>query len=203
VVLGELSPKQRATLTFWFRVVLLFTASLLPAPWVADGYTTLFAAATNGALAIVNGNPWVHFHLEAPAAIRVAGSWKAPLVITDPDARAIGQILINVRTFSYIPMATFLALALASPLRGWRRNAHVVGGGVAAMAVFTTLFAALPIIARYAAVGAFGTTAAAVVDTSYQALATPVMVYFVPLLVWWLLMWLTSPADELPSLHAS
>jgi hypothetical protein len=88
-------------------------------------------------------------------------------------------------------MATFLALALASPLRGWRRNAVVVGAGTAVMAVFTTVFTALPILARYAAAGAFSDTTAAAVDTSYQALATPVMVYFVPLLVWWLLMWLT------------
>lgn len=192
-----IDASRRAALAFWLRVVLLFSAALLPAPWVADGYSTLFANATNAALGAVNGNPWVQFHLEPPPEIRVAGSWKIPLVMRGPDQQPIGSILINVRTFSYIPMATFLALALASPLRGWRRNALVVGGGAAVMAVATTIFAALPILARYAAVGAFGGTVGAAVDTSYQALATPVMVYFIPLLVWWLLTWLTraDPAE--------
>jgi hypothetical protein len=190
----ELTPR-RAALAFWLRVVLLFVAALLPAPWMADAYTSLFATATNGVLAAVNSNPWVHFHVQPPVAIRVAGSWKAPLVISGPNAETIGQILINVRTFSYIPMVTFLALALASPLKGWRRNAVVLGGGVAAMAAFTTFFAALPILAQYARVGAFGSTATKAVDTTYQALSTPVMVYFAPLLLWWLLMWLTRPAD--------
>jgi hypothetical protein len=194
VVQGD-GERKRAARAFWLRVVLLFTAALLPAPWLADVYTSVFATATNGVLALVNSNPLVHFHLQSPPAIRLAGSWKTPLLMTGPDGQTIGQILINVRTFSYIPVATFLALALASPLRGWRRNAVVLGGGATAMAVFTTFFAALPILAKYAAAGVFGETAGTAVDTSYQALSTPVMVYFVPLLVWWLLMWLTRPAD--------
>jgi hypothetical protein len=182
---------RRDKLLFWFRFALLFAVCLMPVPWLADAYSSVFARGVDVALAIVNRHSSVRFHVEPPEHLRVRGSWKPTLRIEEARTGETKTLQLNLRTFSFLPIATFLALALASPLIGWRRNLVVLAAGLGSMVVITTFLASLPILMRFVEIGAFGGTVAATLETSYQALATPVMMFFIPFLVWWLLMWLT------------
>ena len=104
---------------------------------------------------------------------------------------------LDIRSFSYRPLATFFVLALAWPLKGRRRNAIVLGLGGLTMALVTTVLVGLPIAATLAtATASRGSAARAAIETAYHALETPVMMYFLPTLVWWLFIWRTRPQAE-------
>jgi hypothetical protein len=183
--------RRKVILGFVLRFVMLLAVELMPLPWLADSYATGFAALSNVALAPVNLNSWVHFHMEAPAEIRSKGEWAVNLRMDELQTGATSAIPVNVRILSYLPMAMFLALALAAPLSGRWRVARVLGIGVPVMAVITTVLAASPVLARFGAVGTFGAAGAPLTMTLYRVLATPVMIFFMPALVWWLVVWRT------------
>jgi hypothetical protein len=189
---ARIGPKAKARAAFWLRFALLFVASRLPVPFVADLYAATFAGAANVGFAVVNHTQSsVALHLEPPERIHVLGSWKPLLHI---EERATGQtrtIPLNVKIFSYYLMATFLALALATPLAGARRQAIVIGGGLAATAAVSTALTALPVLVEYAVTGALGAALGSAVETAYMGVLTPAMAYLVPVLIWWLLVSLT------------
>jgi hypothetical protein len=176
------------------RFALLFVATRLPVPFVADLYAATFAGVANVGFAVVNHTQSsVALHMEPPDSIHVLGSWKPLLHI---DERATGErrtIPLNVKIFSYYLIATFLALALATPLSGLRRHAIVIGGGLAATATVSTALTALPVLVEYAVTGALGGALGSAVETAYMGVLTPVMAYVVPVLIWWLLVSLTRP----------
>jgi hypothetical protein len=183
--------RRNVVLGFGLRFALFFGAALMPLPWVADGYSTGFAALSNGALAVVNLNSWVHFHVEPPEQIRWKGTWAVNLRLDERQTGETTSIPVNVRVLSYLPVAMFLALALAAPLEGRRRTTRVLCIGLPVMAVVTTVLAASPILARFGAIGTFGAAGAQATMTFYRVLATPVMIFFIPALVWWLVVWRT------------
>jgi len=187
-----LTAARREVLLFWLRFGLLFGASLMPIPWLADTYATVFAAVSNVALAPVNARGPITFRVEPPARIRVTGSWKPILRISDPGGRLPPAEAINLKTLSYRPIAVFLALALASSLRGRRRNALVLGGGLGVMLAVTTFLTALPTLTELAVRGLLGGVLGALVETCFKGLLTPIMVLVIPALVWWLLVWRTG-----------
>jgi hypothetical protein len=53
------------------------------------------------------------------------------------------------------------------------------------MVVLTTLFSALPVLARFGRLGTLGVGAGIAATTAYRALATPVMMYALSALAWW------------------
>jgi hypothetical protein len=99
------------------------------------------------------------------------------LRMEDRDVRRAVVAPLDLRSFSYRPMAAFVALAAASTRRGLRRNAILWVGGLGLMLVLTTLFSALPVLSRYGAKGVLGWGAGVAAITAYRALATPVMAY--------------------------
>ena len=107
------------------------------------------------------------------------------LRMEDRDVRRAVVAPLDLRSFSYRPMAAFVALAAASTRRGLRRNAILWGGGLCLMVALTTLFSALPVLSRYGNKGALGWGAGVVAITAYRALATPVMTYALSALAWW------------------
>jgi hypothetical protein len=175
---------KREHVAFTVRVAILFAVSLAPWPWVADGYTTLLGRGTNAALEALDGPSRVAVRFVAPASIRSEGSWKADVVLEDRDTGRSMKTRFDTKSFSYRPMATFLVLVLASFRRGWRRNAIVVGGGLAVMALATMALSALPLLSRFGAAGTLGVVPGLAFQTLHQALATPVMMYAIAVIVW-------------------
>ncbi len=185
--------------TFAIRFAIFFAVSLMPVPGLADVYTTAFAHATNGALALVDGPSRVAVRVEAPARIEAHGSWKANMLLADRETGRTLRTRFDTRSFSFRPIATFIALAAASHRRGRRRNAIVWGGGLALMAVLTTALSALPLLSRFGAAGALGTVPGLVVQTMYQALATPVMICAIAVIAWGLVSLVAARDRDYPA----
>jgi hypothetical protein len=125
----------------------------------------------------------VTMEFEPPESIAAQGQWKGNLRIQSNLTGQVAHTNLNIRTFSYRPLATFFALALSAPLGGVRRKALIVGGGSLLMFGLGMFFSALPILARLSATGALGVASGLAVRTIYEAIATPVMMYAVPLIV--------------------
>ncbi len=176
-------PDRKQARLFLFHFAMLFTAFLLPWPCLADAYTSAFDATANGALAPINALTHVKMQFEPPESIEMHGSWKAKLRLEDEQTGQVVRTNLDVRGFSYSPLATYLALALAAPLRGRRRTALIVAGGALLMVALGLFFSALPILAHFGAGGVFGVGLGLAVRTLYEAMATPVMIYAVPLIV--------------------
>jgi hypothetical protein len=186
-------PERRALIVFGIRFVVVFTVLLLPVPWLPDTYVTLMGGATNAMLAIADAGATVSVRFEPPVRIVQEGSWKANLRVEDRQAWRSTSFRLDMRSFSYRPFATFVALTAATSIQGARRRLALWAGGLLCMFVVTNSFAALPLLSRFAIAGAFGELPGLLVRTLYQATATPVMVYLLPLLVWSLLLLLTKP----------
>ncbi len=189
-------PDRKQALLFLLHFAMLLTAFFWPWPWLADAYTSAFDAAANGVLAPINVRTHVKMQFEPPESIERGGSWKAKLRLEDEQSGQVVSANLDVRGFSYRPLATYLALALAAPLRGQRRTALILAGGTLLMVVLGFFFSALPILARFSEGGMFGTGVSAAVRTLYEALATPVMVYAVPLMVFWALVFCHRPRRQ-------
>lgn len=194
-----MTPARREQAGFWLRFAFLFGISWVPIPWLPDAYSTAFAAVANGALAVTDLASSTRSRVHAPQCLRMVGSWKPALTVDGPGSEH-REAPLNVKTFSFRPLAMFLALALASTLEGRRRKLLVIGGGAGAMLGLGTLLTLLPPLTELAVRGQLGDGVGLAVETSYVVLLTPLMVYLVPLLVWWLFMWRTSttgaPARE-------
>jgi hypothetical protein len=180
------SPSERTKLvSFGVRFVLVFALLLMPLPWLPDAYVTAMGRVTNAMLSVVDARARVGVRFEPPARIAKEGSWKANLRVDDRKSAQAVTIPLDMRSFSYRPVATFVALAAASSIKGARRRLALWAGGLLSMWLWTTGFSALPLLSRFAIGGAFGDVPGRLVRTVYQATATPVMVYAMPVFVWW------------------
>ena len=173
---------------FLLKFVVLFTVLLTPIPWLADGYCTVYCTAGNGILSLMtHTDDRFQLSLEPPESIRAQGSWSPTLRVVDWSSGAVATPKLSVRTFSYLPIALYLALAVASRHGDWRRWVKVLGAGMLLMTVITLALSALPVLDKFAALGALGPMTTPVVETLYQALATPIILYAIPLVLWWVL----------------
>jgi hypothetical protein len=185
------------------RFAVVFVVLLLPVPWLADAYVTAVGGLTNVLLPLADAPLGCRPRFQAPEALRAEGSWKAVLRVEEIETGRETRLKVDLRTFSYRPLAAFVALAAASPVRSRRRRAALWAGGLLAMFLATTAFTALPFIERFALGGAFGPGLTAAVRTAYQALSTPTMVYAMPALVWWLAWrWAVRPEHGAPAAAA-
>ena len=174
---------------FALRALLLFALFISPLPWVADTYTTIYGTISNGFLMLADHDSRYGFRCEPPPSIRAHGSWTGVLRVEDRGAQEIAHMKLDVRAFSYRPMATFWALALGARLKGRRRKAIVMGGGLALMAAVS---ACITIIAglRFGIGKVLGFGDGPVNEAAYEALTTPAMAYVIPLVCFCALVWL-------------
>lgn len=182
-----LRPDRKQALLFLLHFTMLFVAFLMPWPWLADAYATGFDVTANGLLLPINSLSEVKLRFEPPESIAIHGSWKAKLHVEDTRTGQVARTNLDVRGFSYRPLATFMSLAIAAPLHGRRRIAVVLGAGGLLMVALGMFFSALPILAKFSAGGALGVGPGLAARTAYEAIATPVMVYAIPLIVFWAL----------------
>lgn len=186
--------RQHPTMAFGIRFSVLFLALLLPIPWLADSYVTLFSCVGNEVIETVNGDDArFDLTLRPPETIQPRGDWGLELRVVDRETRAVATPKLSVRTFSYLPFATFIALCVASLHVGLRRWVKVFGAGVLLMSVATMFLSSLPVLEKFGILGVLGEVPAKIVATAYQALATPIMLYAIPMFLWWALMSVTRP----------
>ena len=183
-----LQSERKVTLQFALHASMLFVAFLLPWPWLADMYVCAFDAVANALLLLINSTSPVQLRFIPPAGFTVHGSWKGSLQLAMATTGQIAQTHLDVRGLSYRPLVTYLALALALPLAAQsRRRLVALSMGTLLMVSLGFVFSALPILSRLSAGGAFGKPTTLVVATAYEAIATPVMVYAIPVILFWLI----------------
>jgi hypothetical protein len=172
--------------------LVLLVLSWLPLPYAADLYSTIVARGCNAAVSVIDWGWRVGVTFEAPEKVQPWGTWKPTLVLLDRKLGRRQPELWDERSLSWIPMATFVAIASASTVfarRTWRRTALLWAVGLGAMAVATSGMIALGLAARFAQAGALGDAPGLVVRTAHNILAGPVMMYLIPAAVWFAL-WL-------------
>jgi hypothetical protein len=165
--------ERKSLIAFSFRATVLFVLLVLPIPWLADGYVAAVGRLTNAVLSVVDAGAGVGARFDLPARIRKEGSWKASLRVENRRSGATAWGRLHMRSLSYRPVATFVALAGASRMKGVRPRLALWAGGLFSMFWMTTGFCALPILSQFATAGAFGKVPGLVVRTVYQAIATP------------------------------
>jgi hypothetical protein len=184
-------PSRRPLQRFAVRFGILFILTLLPLPGLQSFYTALFRLAANAVLSLSSDAAPVAFRFEplpSPSASASAGrndGWTLDLHVLNPGASRDTVVPFNVRASSYRPIATFLALAFAALITGWRSRARLVGIGMIAMIVITAGLTVAQAI--YDGLGQdLGFTPGPVVTTICQALTSPAMsLYAIPILVFW------------------
>jgi hypothetical protein len=165
----------------------LLVLAWLPLPYVADVYSTLVARGSNAVVDVIDRGWRVGVTFEPPETVRAWGTWNPTLVLVD---RKLGRSLVerwDERTLSWLPVATFVALAAASTVfasRPWRRTALFWLLGLCAMAAITSGMIALGLAAPFAQHGALGDTLGLAVRTVHNVVAEPAMMYLIPAAVW-------------------
>jgi hypothetical protein len=178
---------KRTYLVFAVRFTFVLALLLAPLPYVADTYAIAIGNVTNAILWAVDWPLPIGFSYQPPGQITRNGSWKMGLRKEDRDLHRAVVTPLDLRSFSYRPMAAFVALAAASTRPGLRRNAILWVGGLGLMLVLTTLFSALPVLSRYGAKGVLGWGTGVAAITAYRALATPIMTYALSAAAWYAL----------------
>jgi hypothetical protein len=178
------APDRKQAIFFLLRFAIVFVLLHLPLPWLADAYTSIYDSAANYLLCpILNQLSDVSMEFMPPETIEAQGHWDGNLRIQSNATGQVARTNLNIRAFSYRPLATFFALAVSARLGGFRKKALVVGGGSLLMFAVGMFISALPILARFNAIGALGVAPGLAVRTLYEAVATPVMMYAIPLIV--------------------
>jgi hypothetical protein len=173
--------KRNPVWAFGLRFCVLLALLLSPLPWLADTYTWVYGAISNGPLFVVDHDARYGFRFEPPATLRTQGSWLAVLRVDDRQTQETARMKLDVRAFSYRPIATYFALVLAARLKGRRRNIIVLGGGLAVMIAVTTVLT-LAAAFRFGIGKVLGFGSDPLVETAYEAFTTPGMQYILPLL---------------------
>ena len=129
------------------------------------------------------------------------GPWTLPLLVRPPLPQAPITIPIDLRALLFLPTACFIALALATPLASWRKNAKLLVVGVLILEPLLLVLSALPIVSFLGGTGpvrAFdlGRAAHVLLQMPYRALvAPPGMAFIIPLFLWWILLKKLSRLD--------
>jgi len=168
----------------------LLVLSWLPLPYVADVYSTIVARSGNAAVSLIDWGWRVGVTFEAPETVQPWGTWKPTLVLVDRTLGRSQTQLWDERTLSWLPVATFVALAGASTVFArwaWRRTALLWALGLAAMAALTSGMIALGLAALFAQAGALDDTEGLAIRTAHNILAEPAMMYLMPTAVWFAL----------------
>ncbi len=173
------------TAQYWLRVALILVASRLPLPFVPGLYTAAFVAVTNPVLAVaLYGTPEA-VALEAPGPI-ASGSWQAEMHLQNRRTQKSTTAGFDVRAFSFLPLATFVAIVGAATFTRWRERAIAWGAGLVALYAMMLVVNAIPVLANFAHAGLLPTWLSLVALTLYGGLCTATLIFYaLPALLGW------------------
>ncbi|HYQ46815.1 MAG TPA: hypothetical protein VER11_32820 [Polyangiaceae bacterium] len=136
----------------------------------------------------------VKLHFEASDAELEAHPWRVTLHIQPAGRVPAVLVPIDVRSLLYLPMAAFVALAIAVRLRSLREHVKLLAVGLAILEPLLLLLVALPLLSFLGGTGpirAFSLSRPThvLLQISYRALVVPPgMAYALPLFLWWSLL---------------
>jgi hypothetical protein len=202
-------PPRKVILVFLAKLVTLMALFMLPWPVLGGVWSGAFGAIGNFLVAdqvFVSG---AHLSFrdrasESEPADAKTFDWEATLLVQPARGRRI-EVPIDVRALAYLPVAAFVALVLAFPVRGMRRRLFILGAGIAWLAPLTVLLISLPLFPFLGGAGPvevfrLSPTLQSVIEMAYRALvAPPGMTYAIPALLFWALLALSDPATTLGS----
>jgi len=124
-----IQPERKATLQFALHAAMLFVASLLPWPWLADMYVWAFDAVANAVLLLINSTSPVQLHFIPPADFTVAGTeasqgetGSASVAISALAAKDVAEATL---TITAADISTPITAALANTDGSWKTT---IGG---------------------------------------------------------------------------
>jgi len=171
---------------YWLRVALLLVASKLPLPFVPALYTATFVAVTNPILAVALYGAPEGAQLEAPEPLAIRGSWLAQMHLENRQTHKSTLADFDVRTFSFLPFATFVAIVGAVTFTRWRERAIAWGAGLPALYLMMLVVNAIPILANFAVAGLLPRWLSLLVLTLYGGLCTATLLFYaLPALLGW------------------
>ena len=131
--------------------------------------------------------------------------WSVTLHVDSSAPRAALTVPIDLRSLLFLPMAAFIALAIATPLRSVRAHLWLLGVGLLVLEPLLLALVALPLLSFLGGTGpirafTLGRPAHVVLQLLYRALVVPPgMTYAVPLFAWWALLTLLGERISLPA----
>ncbi|HVY39011.1 MAG TPA: hypothetical protein VHM31_13795 [Polyangia bacterium] len=179
--------ERRRTIWFVARFLVIFALLRAAYPVVAPSYKAAFGTAANVFLWAAEPGGTVQLRFE-PWGV-VDGPDRDRMAVLRARDRVFGQearMRVDVRSFSYRPLATFVALLLAFRWRSRRRAAVVGLAGFTVVAVLTATLTAVGAL-RFGLGAVLGFGRGPLVQTIYEALTTPAMLYALPVVVFWAL----------------
>lgn len=192
----------RVVLQFLFAFCCVFGGLALPSPGVGPLYTRAHAAVGNALIGNSSFDHGVTLHFDVSDAEVAEHPWQLTLAVHEPKLPQPILVPIDLRTLSFLPIAAFIALAVAVPLGTARRNARVLGRGLSILIPTLLLLTALPLLSFLGGTGPVRVFHLApffhvLFQTVYRALvAPPGMMYALPLLLWWALVARLEPTPS-------
>jgi hypothetical protein len=178
---------------FAARFAVLFVIVLAPLPWLADTYTAAYGTAANGLLFVADHGSRFGFRFEAPETIRADGSWTGVIRVEDRRLGQTARMKLDVRAFSYRPLATFIALGVAARLWDRKRDALLFGGGLLVVLALTSGITVVSFL-RFGVGRVLGFGSGPIAETIYEAFTTPAMTFVLPVLCFCGVVWAARAA---------
>jgi hypothetical protein len=189
------APRSKA-LVFFVRFAVLFALVMVPWPGLATAFNQTFSVIASMAVDACVEDPSViaRFHPANPELPDDAslGPWDTVFTVSSTRNEPALRVPLPLRRVAYVPLATFLALAVATPL-GRPQKLRILGWGLALLVLRLALTVALP-IARHFQVFGQETIADWLARVVYYGLLEPPnLMYGAPVVVWFLLLFASSP----------
>jgi len=204
-----LLPRDNQALRFFGLFALFFVVYNIPAPGLGRTVSTVASLLGETALSAFTSSDGLALHLGTAAEVRGHDpsspdeAWTVVLDARNPEGGGQTRVNINLRRTFYLPIAVFLALALASPIWSRGRGLVVLLSGLGLLLLQGALWVLVPTIALFYEGGILDLAgwAQGALRFAYALIAPPGVVYALPLLTWAVLVWATRPleSDPLPT----
>ncbi|HTB77079.1 MAG TPA: hypothetical protein VK762_27730 [Polyangiaceae bacterium] len=191
------SPKSEI-LVFAARFALFFALVMIPWPGLGRVFNATFSVIASMAVDACIDDPDVlaRFHPADPEKPDEAslGVWDTVFSVTRARDDAPLKVPLPLRRLAYVPLATFVALALATPVIR-PRKLRILRWGLALLLFRLALTVALPIARNLEAFGRDSVLDWLARVVYYGLLEPPNLMYGAPVVVWFLLLFATSPGQ--------
>jgi hypothetical protein len=186
----------RKTLVFAARFAILFALVMIPWPGLGRAFNETFSLVASIAVDACVEDPEViaRFHPANPENPDEASldAWDTVFSVSRSRSEPPLEVPLPLRRLAYVPLATFVALALATPLER-RRKLRVLGWGLGLLLVRLALTIALPIARNFEVVEKGTALDWGMRVVYYGLLEPPNLMYGAPVVTWFLLLLATDP----------
>jgi len=171
----------------------VFLALALPSPGFGPSYARMHTWLGNALVRDLSLASGVRLRFEATEEQLRAAPWSTTLRVEPRPPQAPLAIPVNLRSLIFLPTATFVALALATPMGSRRRNLRVLLVGLLILLPLLLVLVGIPLLSFLGGTGPLSAFTLARwqhvgLQVLYRALVVPPgMAFAIPLLLWWAL----------------